>query len=209
MTKLSIIVAPYDSGHYRSGFGSGPEAILASGLVDSLAQQGHDISVHEIGRVGGQQEREIATGFAVCNAVAAGVRAACENGRFPVVLAGNCLAAVGAVAGAEADAILWFDQHGDLHTPETSSSGFLDGMALSAVLGLCWRPMTAAIPGFRPIEAARCLLVDARDLDPGEEALLDRMPILRAACGEASGQARKLAGASRAHLHIDLDIHDP
>ncbi|CCV09988.1 hypothetical protein [Mesorhizobium sp. STM 4661] len=35
--KLSIILAPYDSGHYHSGFGRGPEAIIAGGLVDFLA----------------------------------------------------------------------------------------------------------------------------------------------------------------------------
>lgn len=211
MTKLSIIVASYDSGHYDSGFGRGPGAILDSGLVDSLTQLGHDASVREIGRVGDRQGREIATGFAVCNAVATCIRAAREEGRFPVVLAGNCLTALGAVAGGEADSILWFDQHGDLNTPETSIHGFLDGMALAATLGLCWRPMTAAIPGFRPIEADRCLLVDARDLDLDEATLLEGFPIRHVSCDEALGQARGLAatGVIRTHLHLDLDIHDP
>jgi arginase len=209
--KLAIIVAPYDSGHYRSGFGLGPDAILDSGLAKLLASRGHDVVVHDIGKIGDVQEREIATGFAVCAAVASKVRAAHDDGRFPIVLAGNCLTAVGAVAGEAADSIVWFDQHGDLNTPETSTYGFLDGMALAAALGLCWRPMTGAIPGFRAIDPSRCLLVDARDLDPDEKALLDRLPIIRARCEEAVGQAAPLlvAGAGRTHLHLDLDIHDP
>jgi arginase len=209
--KLAVVLAPYDSGHYRSGCGLGPEALLSAGLVDALQSRGHDLVVHDIGRVGDVPGREIATGFAVCTAVAAQVRAACEDGRFPIVLAGNCLTAAGGVAGETADSIAWFDQHGDINTPETSGFGFLDGMALSSILGLCWRPMTAAIPGFRAIEPERCLLVDARDLDPDEKLLLDRLPIVRASCEEAVGQAGKLiaAGATRLHLHLDLDVHDP
>ncbi|TIT87215.1 MAG: arginase family protein, partial [Mesorhizobium sp.] len=77
-----------------------------------------------------------------------------DNERFPIVLAGNCLTSAGAVAGEGADAIIWADQHGDINTPDTSTSGFLDGMALATVLGLCWRPMTAQIPGFKPIDPA-------------------------------------------------------
>jgi arginase len=209
--KLSIVLACYDSGHYRSSFGLGPEALIAEGLADHLSARGHDVLVQDIGKVGDAQAREIATGFAVCRAVAGKVRSACDDGRFPIVLGGNCLTAAGAVAGDAADSIVWFDQHGDINTPETSSYGFLDGMALSSVLGLCWRPMTAAIPGFEAIDPARCVLVDARDLDPGETLLLGQLPISHVSCDKAIEQAKALTagGAARTHLHLDLDVHDP
>ncbi|MER8374957.1 arginase family protein [Mesorhizobium sp. M1406] len=168
--KISIILASYDSGHYHGGMGQGPDALISGGLVDALTMAGHDVAVEDIGKVGDNQEREIATGFAVCNAVATEVRLALDGGRFPIVLAGNCLTSAGAVAGEGADAIIWADQHGDLNTPETSIYGFLDGMALATVLGLCWRPMAAAIPGFKPIDPSRCVLVNARDLDRGGKA---------------------------------------
>ncbi|TIW64812.1 MAG: arginase family protein, partial [Mesorhizobium sp.] len=95
--------------------------------------------------------------------------------------------------------------------PDTSTSGFLDGMALATVLGLCWRPMTAQIPGFKPIDPARAVLVNARDLDPAEEERLEKLPVIRAECPGWAGAAEKLkaAGASRVHMHIDLDVHDP
>ncbi|RUW47315.1 arginase family protein, partial [Mesorhizobium sp. M8A.F.Ca.ET.021.01.1.1] len=134
--KVSLILASYDSGHYHGGMGQGPDALISGGLVDALTLAGHDVTVEDIGRVGDDQEREIATGFAVCNAVSGEVRIARDRGRFPIVLAGNCLTSAGAVAGEGADAIIWADQHGDLNTPETSVYGFLDGMALSTVLGL-------------------------------------------------------------------------
>jgi arginase len=209
--RLTIVLACYDSGHYRSSFGLGPETLIAEGLADHLRAQGHDVLVEDIGKVGDTQAREIATGFAVCKAVAGKVRSACDDGRFPIVLGGNCLTAAGAVAGDGADSIVWFDQHGDINTPETSSFGFLDGMALSSVLGLCWRPMTAAIPGFQAIDPARCVLVDARDLDPGERVLLEELPIIHVPCDKAIELSTTLiaSGAVRTHLHLDLDVHDP
>lgn len=209
--KVSLIQAPYDSGHFESGFGHGPETIIAAGLADELALHGHDVSVETIGKVGDEQEREIATGFAVCRAVAALVADSRAAGKFPIVLAGNCLTTVGAVAGEAADSIVWADQHGDMNTPETSSYGFLDGMALATVLGLCWKPMAASVPGFRPIDPARCILVDARDLDPDEKALLESLPILRAQVGDAAGETARLKadGVKRTHLHLDLDVHNP
>ncbi|MER8574161.1 arginase family protein [Mesorhizobium sp. M1338] len=209
--KISIILASYDSGHYHDGMGQGPDALISGGLVDALTMAGHDVAVEDIGRVGDNQEREIATGFAVCNAVATEVRLALDGSRFPIVLAGNCLTSAGAVAGEGADAIIWADQHGDLNTPETSIYGFLDGMALATVLGLCWRPMAAAIPGFKPIDPSRCVLVNARDLDRAEKQVLETLPIIRTECpGVAQATERlKVAGARRVHMHLDLDVHDP
>ena len=209
--KLSIIVAPYDSGRRHEGFGNGPDASLSGGLVEMLTLNGHDVAVEEIGKIKGLDDREIATGFAVCKAVAEKVGESEAEGRFPVVLAGNCLTTCGAVAGEQADSIIWFDQHGDINTPETSSYGFLDGMALATALGLCWRPMANAIPGFHAVDPAKCMLVDARDLDPDEKVLLDRLPIIRSEVSEAADKVvgLKEAGARRTHLHIDLDVHDP
>ena len=209
--KISIILASYDSGHYHGGMGQGPDAIVAGGLVDALTLAGHDVAVTDIGRVGDEQEREIATGFAVCNAVSGEVRIAIDRGRFPIVLAGNCLTSAGAVAGEDADAIIWADQHGDLNTPETSVYGFLDGMALATVLGLCWKPMASSIPGFKPIDPARCVLVNARDLDPAEQELLKTLPVIRAECPDWATACGRLKApdAKRVHLHLDLDVHDP
>ncbi|TPK59501.1 arginase family protein [Mesorhizobium sp. B2-4-15] len=209
--KISIILASYDSGHYHGGMGQGPDALISGGLVDALTMAGHDVVVEDIGKVGDDQEREIATGFAVCNAVSGEVRIAIDRGRFPIVLAGNCLTSAGAVAGEGADAIIWADQHGDLNTPETSMYGFLDGMALATVLGLCWRPMAGSIPGFKPIDPQRCVLVNARDLDPAEKKLLETLPVIQTECPGVAQATEKLktAGAERVHMHIDLDVHDP
>jgi arginase len=209
--KLSLILAPYDSGRRDHGFGKGPDALISGGLVETLTLEGHDVAIEEIGAIKGLDDREIATGFAVCKAVAEKVSESRKDGRFPIVLAGNCLTACGSIAGEEADSIIWFDQHGDINTPETSAHGFLDGMALATVLGLCWRPMAYTIHDFRPIEPAKSMLVGARDLDPEEKVVLENLPVIRAEVTEAAEKvsALKEKDVKRTHLHIDLDVHDP
>lgn len=209
--NVALITAPYDSGHHGRRFGAGPGAILDAGLAGRLERCGHRVAVEDIGEVGDPFAAEIATGFAVCRAVAARVRTAAARGAFPIVIAGNCLTTVGAVAGEAADAVMWFDQHGDFNTPETSAYGFLDGMALACVVGRCWRPMTASVDGFRPVPEDRTVLVDARDLDPDELVLLGRSAITRVATDGAAGAAQTLRdrGTRSCHLHLDLDVHDP
>lgn len=210
--NISIILASYDSGHFHSGCGQGPDALISGGLADALKLAGHDVEVNDIGKVvEDEEEREIGTGFAVCNAVSGEVRMALDKRRFPIVLAGNCLTAAGAVAGAGADAIIWADQHGDINTPETTITGFLDGMALATVLGLCWRPMANHIPGFKPVDPSRCVLVNARDLDAAEMKLLEELPIIRTECPDWKSAAQRLKtdGARQVHMHVDLDVHDP
>lgn len=64
-----------------------------------------------------------------------------------------------------------FDAHGDLHTLESSTSGYLGGLSLRLVLGA--HPDRLAGPlGLRPLTEDRAVLVDARDLDPAEADFL-------------------------------------
>src|SRR5687768_5356581 len=64
-------------------------------------------------------------------AVAAAVASA---GPLPVVHSGDCLIAGAIVAGVQRTgvdpAVVWFDAHADLHTLQTSTSGYLGGLSL-------------------------------------------------------------------------------
>src|SRR5438552_4056084 len=59
---------------------------------------------------------------------------------FTLVLGGDCTLAVGVLAGARTFlgkpvGLIYLDANADLNTPETSPSGYLDGMALALALG--------------------------------------------------------------------------
>src|SRR5439155_26231921 len=102
------------------------------------------------------------------------VRHAVRAGAFPIALSGNCGSAIGAIAGVgEGTGVAWFDGHGDFNTPETTVSGFLDGMALAIATGRCFRPLARSVPGFVPVAGHDAFLVGARDLDPEERTALE------------------------------------
>ncbi|MDQ0467389.1 arginase family protein [Labrys wisconsinensis] len=207
--KVALIVVPYDSGRFMARWGLGPIAIRRAGLAEALTAAGHNVTEATV-LLGDPDPREVTTGFAVAAEIARLCQAALAGGRFPLVIAGNCLSAVGVCAGIGADAAVWFDAHGDLNTPETSGSGLLDGMALATVLGACWPKLAGAVPGFAPIHAGRVVLAGARDLDPPEAALIAARGIAHVPAGEAATAARAATqGAARAYVHLDLDVLDP
>jgi arginase len=131
-----------------------------------------------------------------------------DAGRPVVVACGDCLTALGAVAGLQAagvdPSIVWFDAHGDVQTPETSSSGYLAGMALRLLTG--YRPeLIADRLGLRPVPEDRIVLVGARDLDPPEVTYLNQAPIRRPQVTELS--VAELPDGPL-YVHVDLDVVD-
>ncbi|MBB4638242.1 arginase family protein [Longimicrobium terrae] len=171
--NIHLIAVPYDSAVRGWRMGAGPEALLRSGLEDHLRARGHHVATEIVEAPDDGPATEIRTAFVLAAALRDRVRTAREAGALAVVLAGNCGSALGTVAALAEDEplVVWMDAHGDLNTPETSRSGFLDGMALAILTGHCWAPMAASLLP-RPVAEDHVLLVGARDLDAGEQALL-------------------------------------
>jgi arginase len=112
----------------------------------------------------------------------------------PLVLGGCCCSHIGAVEGLAARherlAVIWFDAHGDLNTPETSPSGNTWGMPLRMIID------SGAV---EPVHVA---LVGARSLDPPEVEFI-------AASGIRSSAADVLADIDCAYVAFDLDVLEP
>jgi arginase len=115
----------------------------------------------------------------------------------PLVLGGCCCAHVGVVEGLAARhervAVVWFDAHGDLNTPETSSSGNEWGMPLRMLLD----SETVA-----PEDVA---LVGARDLDRPEEDYIARAGVRTG----TDGIGAALEGADTVYVAFDVDVLEP
>jgi arginase len=219
--KLQIIQVPYDSGHRSIRMGGGPERFVDHGIADALRDDGHDVSVHCV-EAPSHFRAEIRTAFELHRALAERVRFAYDNEAFPFVLSGNCNGSLGTIAGIGSNdqlGIIWFDAHGDFNTPETTESGFLDGMALATAAGLCWKKMAASIPNFRAVPADNILHVGGRDFYAEEKTLFEKSggtiigaeTIRRSGISEALNvplrtlRTRRL----RIYLHFDLDVLDP
>lgn len=214
--RLTLIAVPYDSGRPLERMGAGPRHLLESELPGRLRAAGHEVETAEV-LLPERFHTEVTAGVELMRRVAGEVAAVRDAGRLPVVLSGNCGIAVGTVSalGPASTGVLWFDAHGDLNTPETTPSGFFDGMGYAMLLGRGWQQLAATVPGFAPLPAAHAALLAARDLDPGERELLEREGLLelpperlREPAGrEAVGELGRRVG--RLYVHVDLDALDP
>jgi len=213
--QVRLVVVPYDSGNRGVRMGAGPLRLAAA--ADLLRAHGIGVDSALVEAPPGFRT-EIGTTFALHRAVAAEVRGAIAQGAFPIVLSGNCGCAVGALAGTgPGTGIAWFDGHGDFNTPETTASGFLDGMALAVATGRCFGPLARSVPGFSPVPERDAFLVGSRDLDRGEREALTHSEVgwvTVATIRERGAPAALHAALSRTraprlHLHVDLDVHDP
>ena len=217
---IRLVCAPYHLGRHRDGMGAGPERLLAAGAADRLRSAGHAVEVVHVD-VLRAPDHETGAYFAVQRSVATATAQAAAADAFPLVLGGNCGCVLGAAAGAgrgDAGGVVWFDAHGDANTPETTESGFLDGMAVAVLTGRCWQGLATSVPGFVPLPDDHVLLAGVRSLDRHERRLVEAAGIsvvgpagLRAADGAPFARALDDLGArvSGVHVHVDLDVIDP
>ncbi|MFA1545074.1 arginase family protein [Actinomadura chokoriensis] len=127
------------------------------------------------------------------------------GGTRPAVVSGDCLTAEAVLAGlqrAGVDAsIVWFDAHGDIHTTESSTSGYIGGMPLRQILGADTGLLADRL-GLRPLPEDRAVLVDARDLDPAEAEFLASSKVRHSPVDDVALPDGPLL------LHIDVDVID-
>ena len=219
--KINLIQAPYHLDREGVNTGAGPARLLASGLEEALTGAGHQIGRVEMVALDGDQGHETGNIFAIVRALTDRVRSAREEGAFPVILAGDCTSVVGVVSGlggGPRQGLLWLDAHGDAHTPETTGTGFFDGMPLAVALGWCWSALASTVPGFEPLAEERVVHLGGRAFDPGEEEVLaaSGMNFINGAAMRAedggervSSAVSQLAGVSSSvHVHLDLDVLD-
>ena len=217
---IRIIAVPYDSGHPGLRMGAGPEHLLDNGLAEALRSEGRVLSVTTV-RHEREPAAEVATAFELDGLVSGQVRRALAEGGFPLVLSGNCnTAAVGTLSGAGPGdlGVVWFDAHGEFNTPETTTTGFIDGMGLAIVVGHCWKAMARGVPGYFALPEENVVLAGVREVDPAEQGRLDASGITVVGVDviEKQGLRRALATAlddlktrvGRVYVHVDLDVLD-
>jgi arginase len=148
----------------RRGTGAGPEALAAGGRMDGLS-----VSATTTIELDAPAASEIEHCFRVDAAIAQTARRARDTGRLPVVLSGNCHACLGTLSALDRPAaVVWFDAHGDLNTPDTTVTGYFDGMALATAMGWCWNNLAQEMVRYAPVHEDDVILAGGRDLDPAE-----------------------------------------
>jgi arginase len=211
--KLFLLSVPYDSGYHAARLGRGP-LILTKSLAQAMRQHSHEVREVELS-VNVLFPTEVSTSFEISRQVAGYVHDAKQRKEFPIVMSGNCnAAALGIISGMQNnEGVIWFDAHGDFNTPETSTSGYLDGMSLAMVTGHCWQNLTTTIPGYKAVPENKVTLIGGHDLDPLEAAGLraSAITLISATNLRQHGDEiyKSFPSVKSVYLHLDLDVLDP
>ena len=236
MKPVHLIGVPLDLGGGRRGVDMGPSAFRIAGLGDQIAALGRTVvdkgnlttPQRETQQPTDPQKKYIREIAAVCQALYETSLASLRAGALPLVLGGDHSLGAGSVAASAAWVrettgrplgVIWVDAHGDMNTPETTSSGNVHGMPLAALLGR--EPIElSAIGGSSPaISPDRTVLVGIRNLDEREKQrirdagvhVFTMKDIDREGIAEVAGHALALAsqGTGGIHVSFDMDVCDP
>ena len=194
--------------------GRGPTALLESGLAERLRENRRDIDVRIV-RLSETFHSEGQALVALQKLAVPIVREAIASERRVLILSGNCgpaaLTAVSAL-NPRTTGVVWFDAHADFNTPDTSASGFLDGMSLAILTGRCWPALGARFDNFQPVPETNIVLVGVRDLDPLEATALSGSAITIITPTKMDALARAVEALSERveniYVHLDVDVLD-
>jgi arginase len=217
---VRTILAPYDSGHCGFRMGTGPDHLMKVGLPEMLRSAGRPALSFAPVRPEVDPPAEVATAFELDRLVAEQVQEAVADDQFPLVLSGNCNTAVGTIAGLGTPdfGVVWFDAHADFNTPETTTTGFTDGMGLAVAVGHCWKEMARSVPGFAPVAERDVVLAGVRAMESCEEERLTASDVSVVGANRIGLEGPSVLEAaldglesrvSRVYVHLDLDVLDP
>lgn len=231
--QIDIIGVPMDYGSGRRGVDMGPSAIRYAGLEAGLEALGHEVRDHgdvtvppsEIFEAGDPTLKYLEPILEVVQRVADRVAASTAEDRVTVVLGGDHSIALGSVAGAARGreiGVIWLDTHGDFNTNETTPSGNIHGMPLSALCGIGDERLVTLGGTREPgpiVDPQNIAIVGARDLDDEEKRLMQKAGITvysmesvdRYGIGEVMRRAIDIAsrGTEGIYVSFDLDVIDP
>ncbi|MGL4340029.1 MAG: arginase family protein [Rhodoglobus sp.] len=131
-----------------------------------------------------------------------------------IIIGGDCGSELGAISHAIGEAtaevaVLWFDAHPDLNTPQSSLSGAFHGMVLRTLLGEGPEQLVPAVT----LQPSQVVLVGARAVDAGEDSYITEHGIRCITVEKMNADsviaAVEATGAGRVYVHIDLDVLDP
>ncbi len=229
--EIEIIGVPIDLGADRRGVDMGPSAIRYAHLQQKLEALGHavedkgniDVPIAETCAITDAKLKYIDCIVPMARRAAGAVATCMQAGHFPLVLGGDHSLALGSIRGAARGrhlGLLWIDAHADFNTEETTPSGNIHGMPLSALSGLGDQRLRQLWDERTPVvDPKHIAVIGARDLDPGEKENLRTAGVMVMGMeqidrlGMAGAMERALdrvcEGTDGIYVSFDMDAIDP
>lgn len=232
--KVNVIGVPLNLGCDREGVERAPNHLRERGLIELIRKNGH--RAYDLGNLyvpPVSQEDKFARGNSmkyldaiveVNNNLAELVYDTLRGGAFPLVIGGDHSLGLGSASGVgktfEDFGIIWLDAHGDLNTSETSPSGNIHGMPLSALMGMGSEELVNIYAPGNKVDPRNVFLVGTRSLDEGELSLINQeklsiypMKMIRrkgiSFVAEDIKHKLKERKIRNIHFSIDVDSIDP
>jgi arginase len=211
----------------RAGHERAPAALRAAGIADRLKAAGFNVTDHgDTATYLFQPDdehpraRNVSAILKSLNDLRPRVEVAVKSGALPLILSGDCISVLAAIAGTRRYyrnvSLIYVDRDADLNVPATTPSGCVDGMVTSQVIGR-GAPELVRFWGEPPlVREPDVALFGFERLDAPEEQYLAASPLRRhpslevSAVGAAAAARQSL---ERVHalnhefiLHFDVDV---
>jgi arginase len=225
---VSVLGAPTSAGAHSGGQERAPDALRQAGIIGGLKRTGQDVV--DLGDIrawrwrpdrGRPRAQNLEQVISAIQEIALRVEAIRREGRFVLVLGGDCSIELGVVrgllqAGAKVG-LLYFDMHADMNVPTSVPGGALDWMGIAHLLGCPGaEPKLAAVAALQPEQVV--ILGHRRDQATAfERQQIERMKVRTVPIDEVA-EAPSLAALRALSLfdesldaiavHFDVDVID-
>ncbi len=191
--NVAIIGFPMDLGADRRGVDMGPSALRIAGLQSKLENLGYNvedtgdikIEIMERQKIKNPKLKYLDEIIKTSGKLAEKVEKILEKGKFPLCIGGDHSIALGTISGISSYCrkrklklgVIWIDAHSDMNTDETTPSGNIHGMPLSALLGVGNDKLVKFL-GFCPkLSPENCVLIGIRSVDNAEKANIKKLNV--------------------------------
>lgn len=179
---INIIGVPMFYGCDRKGVNKGPDTLRENGLLNIFN------TIHKVEDKGNIHVNDISSDdkfktsskmkyldeiININEDLSNSVYNTLSNNKLPLIIGGDHALGIGSLAGCSKHfgqdlGVIWVDAHGDINTAETSPSGNVHGMPLSASFGIGDKSLTEICFKGTKVNPKNVFIFGARDLDKGE-----------------------------------------
>ena len=230
---VNLIGVPVFWGSDQKGVDLGPNDLRAHDIERVI--ENHDHTVYDLGNIYVKDVEEslkysshkkmkyVKEKMDLNTNLAHAVYCSLKAGSFPLVIGGDHSLGLGSVSGASKLfkdlGVVWIDAHGDINTHETSHTGNIHGMPLSAAMGYGFDSLVNLYYQGRKVEMENVFLIGARDLDEDELAFIEshNLNVWTTEYIQNHGIDKTLSevvskfkerNISHVHLSFDIDVLD-
>ena len=232
--KIDVIGVPLNLGCDRAGADTAPDTLRQLGMMDLIRSTGKE--AYDLGNIyvppvenedkykADDHMKHLDTILRVTRNLADAVHNTIQAGGFPLIIGGDHSLGLGTGTGISMSCdnvgIIWIDAHGDINTNKTSPSGNIHGMPLAALIGEGDSRLINLYKKGVKIKPENIFIVGARDLDEGENELIERRNLNVYTMDTIKNKGidfvitdihKKIKdrGIENLHMSFDIDVMDP